>query len=430
MITKSWKALLCVAVIHGSVHASGNIRDDEIERAVPTALGAYQFLHENPEKGKEEKRAQKFLTQELQKLGFAEFISSPSAPTAVIAVFDSHRLGHTVALRAEMDARPIAGEEEPPDHSPRSKTPGMMHNCGHDIHSAILLGAAKVVTENPTRFHGKIVFLFQPAEETPGGADDIVRDGLLKTIGVERMFALHSAPGMPVGTIVLSPGTILAGSNYFTLGLSGRGSHAAAPQDGDDVILSAMRVAQELSYSPARRLDIAERPVVISITRFEGNSKALNVLPTSVTMDGTIRAFEDLRAEGTNGETLESKLVGLVTRLSSVYGLNPDWQLRQGPPPTRNDPALFDAMMPSLVSKFSGVIDTKFSRGMFAEDFAYYTPTVPSLYASLGIAKGNLGNKGVHTRQFTAHPDSLAVGIELMTLFAEIGTVSETAGVQ
>ncbi|WP_167759843.1 M20 metallopeptidase family protein [Massilia horti] len=394
-----------------------------ISGALPVARDAYAYLHTNPELGKKELLAHTYIDAKLRKLGFTQFVTSASAPTAVITVFDTGRPGHTIALRAEMDARPLAdNQSEPASHSPRSAIPGVMHNCGHDVHASILLATAALIRTNADHFKGKIVFLFQPAEEVAGGADDIVKDRILEQLGVERIFALHSAPGMPVRTIGLTPGAILAGSNYFTLTLSGRGSHAAAPQDGDDVLLSAMRVAQGLSYAPAREIDIAARPMVLSITKFAGDSGATNVLPSSVEIKGTIRAFEDLTKDAAGAPSLEKLLVDRIGKMGAVYGLHPKWELRPASPPTSNDPALFAKLAPLLTASYSGHVETGQSRGMFSEDFAYYTPIVPALYASLGIAKDGLGTAGVHSMDFTIHPDALSAGIELMIRFAEFGT--------
>lgn len=415
-------AAFALAIALAMPARAGNVQA-AIDQAMPVARAAYTYLHTNPELGHKEVLAQRFLTDQLAALGFTEFVTSPSAPTAVIAVFDTGRPGRTIALRAEMDARPLAGNaSEPASHSPRSALPGVMHSCGHDVHAAILLATAALVRANAERFSGKLVFLFQPAEEVAGGADDIVRDGVLSRLGVERIFALHAAPGMAVGTIGLTPGALLAGSNYFTLTLRGQGSHAAAPQDGSDVLLSSMRIAQELSYTPARRIDIASRPVVISITKFSGDSGAMNVLPDAVEIKGTIRAFEDV-VEGSPGAPPLGKLLAeRIEQLSAAYGLRPTWNLRPASPPTTNDAALFDKLLPMLGANFSGRIETDESRSMFSEDFAYYTPHMPALYASLGVSRDGLGNGGLHTADFTVHPDALRTGIELMTRFAQFGT--------
>ncbi|MGY4430950.1 hypothetical protein ACVWWO_003427 [Bradyrhizobium sp. F1.13.1] len=141
-----------------------------------------------------------------------------------------------------------------------------MHNCAHDIHASILLGTAAILIANKNRISGKIVFLFQADRGLPGGADDIVHEKILERLGVRTIFAEHVAPGLPIGTIAIAPGFALAGSNYFHLKIKGTGSHAAAPNEGSDTPLVAARMAIELSEYPARHLDIANRPVTISVT--------------------------------------------------------------------------------------------------------------------------------------------------------------------
>ena len=398
------------------------------DRILAVTRDTYAYLHANPELGKKETKAHDYLLTKLRALGYNHFVSSASAPTAVIAVLDTGRPGPTIALRSEMDARPLPDTvSEPADHHPRSAVAGVMHNCGHDVHAAILLGVAALLQQNRSRFAGRIVLLFQPAEETVGGADDIVRDGILERLGVEQIFAEHAAPGMPVGTVAIAPGDTLAGSNYFKLRLIGRSSHAAAPFNGDDVAIGAMRVAEELSNLPARRLDISNRPVIVSITNFTADSGANNVLPAAAEIDGTIRAYEDPTTAPTGGTALKDIVMARVAAVSIAYGLNPSWtEFRVASPPTRNDAALFGKVVPLLTPAFSGVIDTNPGRSMYSEDFAYYTPKFRSLYFALGVAKDGLGTGGVHTADFTVHPDALKIGITLMTLLAEIGTTGQS----
>ncbi|ATQ42396.1 M20 metallopeptidase family protein [Caulobacter mirabilis] len=418
---------LALAIGTGGEVLAGD-RAAAVDKALPVAREAYQFLHRNPELGKKEFKAHDYLVSRLKALGYTQFVASPSAPTAVIAVLDTGRPGPVVALRAEMDARPLAaGAVEPEGHSPRSEIPGVMHTCGHDVHAAILLAAAALAQENKARFSGKLVFVFQPAEEVAGGADDIVRDGVLDKLGVQKIFAQHVAPGLPVGTITISPGDTLAGSNYFNLTLTGRGSHAAAPQDGDDVILGAMKVAEEISTLPARRIDQANRPMVVSVTRFVADSGASNVIPPKAELSGTIRAFEDLTKAPKDGPALQDVIVARINAVSAAQGLKAEWSLRQASPPTRNDPALFGALLPSLTKAFPGKVDTTPSRGMFSEDFAYYTPHYQALYFGLGVAKDGLGEGGVHTADYTTHPEAFRYGLTLMTLLAQLGTTGDAA---
>jgi amidohydrolase len=399
----------------------------EVQSALPVVNEAYRFLHANPELGKAEHKAHGYLRRRLADMGYTQFVESKRAPTAVIAVLDTGRPGPVVALRAEMDARPLpTGQDEPAAHTPRSSVAGVMHTCGHDVHAAILLGAAQVLIRNTDKLQGKVVILFQPAEETAGGADDIVAEGLLDRLGVQRIFAEHAAPGMPVGTVAVSPGPTLAGSNYFSLKLSGRSAHAAAPSDGDDVLLAAARIVEALSYAPARRIDLAQRPMVVSITSFTADGGARNVLPSQAEAQGTLRAFEDPKAAPPGLPSIETILTREVDGLAKAYGLTYQWDLATGSPPTVNDPKLFESVIRPLTAAFPGTVDTAPHRGMFSEDFAHYTAQRQALYFSLGIAKDGLGGGGVHTAEFTVHPDAFAYGLTLMCLLAEIGVTGRS----
>lgn len=425
-VAARWIAVvLCGAALAASIAGDGLARDESagLRAVLPVAEQAYRFLHENPELGKAEHKAHAYLTQQLAAIGGLELVKSTLAPTAVIAVFDTGRAGPVVALRAEMDARKLdQGVNEPAGDDPRSRTDGVMHNCGHDLHAAILLASAKYIAGNQGGFSGKIVFLFQPAEEVAGGADDIVREGILERLKVERIFALHAAPGMPVGTIAISAGAALAGSSTFTLSLKGRGSHAAAPFEGDDLPVVASHFVHALTSFPARRLDLANRPVVISVARLVSESSASNMTPQSAELGGTIRAFEDVNVAPPDGPSIAAMLSDTVQALAKLHGVSAEWKLRPGAPMTVNHLALFNQVIPALRAAWPGTLETKPWRGMFSEDFAYYTARHPSLYFSLGIAKDGLGKVGVHQVEFTVHPDSLMSGLQLMTSLARIAT--------
>lgn len=425
-MTRNTIMLAVVAVcLSGKAHASN--LDEEVMDALPQVRDAYEFLHAHPELGKQEQMAHAFIRDRLKTLGFTRFVESASAPTAVIAVLETGRPGPVIALRAEMDGRSLEeGLEEPEDHAPRSAVPGRMHNCGHDVHAAMLLGAAAVLKRRSDMLSGKIVFLFQPAEETPGGADDIIHDGLLSTLGVQRIFAQHVAPSLPVGALAVAPGAILAGSSYFEVTLKGRGAHAAAPWNGDDVGLLMTHLAQNLSYLPARRRDIANRPAVVSITQMTADGGASNALPAQAELKGTIRAFEDPQVGENELPSLTDHLKATVESFGKMNGVAATWSFRAGSPPTTNDAAVFDATIPILSSAWKGRIDTSPARGMFSEDFAFYTKSLPALYFALGVNGGKYGNAGVHTAEFTVHPDTLEYGTRLMVLLGLIGTTGRS----
>jgi len=393
------------------------LKEDLTAVQVPV-IDAYRYLHEHPELGGKEVLAQKYIADRLKSAGYTEFIKSPSAPTSVIAVLRSGSPGPTIALRAELDGRKT---QEPSQHNPCSMIPGLMHSCGHDAHAAILMGVAEVLIRQKAHLNGTVVFLFQPAEETAGGADDIVRDSILQKMEVKAIYALHVAPKMPVGTISIAPGCIMAGSNYFTLTIRGKGSHAAVPSSGNDVLTAATSIASNLAQLPARRLSVTSRPCVISLTYFKaGDSSVSNILPDSAVMQGTIRSFEPL--ENPELEESEISISGLIdtylTGAASAYSVSYSFNLRKGAPPLKNDSLLRAEVIRSLPQNWNGVIQTNSNRTMFSEDFAFYTDVVPSLYISLGIEREDRGSVDVHMKDFTIHPDALEVGTRLMTLIA------------
>jgi amidohydrolase len=421
---RSYRLVLAlVAVAFLSSGASAKELSAEIADAMPIVTETFTYLHENPELGKQEFKAHDFILQHLKALGFEQFVLSAEAPTAVIAVLDSGRPGPVIALRAEMDARPLEkGVNEPNSHAPRSKIDGVMHNCGHDAHASMLLGAASILIRNQDKFVGKVVFLFQPAEETPGGADDIVHERILPKLGVEKIFAAHSAPGLAVGSISASAGAALAGSNSFKIRLTGRGSHAAAPFDGDDIPLLTTHLVQQISYFPARRLDIANRPVIVSVTKMIADGPASNELPTTAEIRGTVRAFEDPIVGSDGHVPLQQLLKDEVDRFAAAHGIAADWEFHVGSPPTVNDPRTFAEVAPLLTSAWPGVFDTRPFRGMFSEDFAYYTRDLHSIYFGLGVGKDGLGNVGVHSPEFTISPEAFPYGVRLLVTLARIGT--------
>lgn len=387
----------------------------------------YRDIHEHPELGKQEHRTAELLERELRQLGYTEFVRSERAPTAVITILDTGRPGPTIALRAEMDARPT---QEPADHDPRSTVDGVMHNCGHDAHAAMLLGTAALLRHNPAWGSGRVVFVFQPAEEVAGGADDIVAEGILERLGVSAIFAQHVVGGAPVGVVSASPGPTMAGSNYFTLRVSGRGSHAAQPSAGDDVLLATAAMVQAMAELPARRLDVTTRPVVISPTYMTAGSAAgTNVLPGEAEVRGTIRAFERVEAapDDTSARSIGALIRQQLDGVAAARGVRYELAIREGSPPTVNDEELFRRLAPPLAAAWGPAFDTTPYRGMFSEDFAFYTASIPSLYFGLGIARDGAGEGGVHSPEFTIHPAALPEGVRFMSVLALTAARSSTA---
>jgi N-acetylcysteine deacetylase len=403
---RPWLVCLAASVIACGSQASGA----ELVRET------YVFLHSNPEIGKKEVEASQYISRRLKEFGGFRFEKVEKLPTAIVAVFDTGRAGQTRAFRAELDGRKLDPDvTEPATHSPRSTLDGFMHNCGHDAHAAMLIGAAEHLALNPNQFAGRLVFVFQPAEESAGGADDIVNNGVLARLGVTSIYAQHVAPGMPVGEISLSRGTPLAGSWTYELKLNGKASHAAVPFEGTDTAVVAAKLALELAAFPAHSSDIANEPAVISVSKIIADSPSVNALPESATITGTIRAFHDINVSSDpRQDPIIERLRNRLMTVGDAHGIKTELNVKSGAPPTHNDDMLFDKAVQALRSSWGARLTTPIYRGMFAEDFAFYTRSIPSLYFGLGIHKENLGDVGVHSPDFTLHPDALEQGVRLL----------------
>lgn len=408
--------IIFIICCHCHLEASGQITSKELSDAGSFTFSIYKQIHQNPELGKKEFKTAELILSNLKSFGYTEFYNVPDLPTAIIAVLDTKRNGPVLGLRAELDARP---GKEITGLPYSSSVPNVMHSCGHDAHASILLATAKLLKEHSKGLTGKIVFVFQPAEETAGGADDIVDAGILQQLKIEKLYALHCYEGLPVGTINVCPGYIMAGSNYFSVELMGKGSHAGFPFRGDDIPLALGELVRNLGELPARRMNISERPCVISTIYMQtGDSSASNVLPDSAYFKGTIRCYEDLDSSYQGQPTIRELFENSVIQFCKSRNLRHSIKIKKGSPPTFNHQQLYDSILPKLNTNFSGVVNTTPYKSMAAEDFSYYTAAFPSLYFSLGIAKDALGNAGVHTGKFSVHPDAFRYGIELMALLA------------
>lgn len=385
----------------------------------PKVRATYEQIHANPELGNTEFETSKLIRAELEQAGYTEFVDSPSLKTEVIAVLRTGRPGPVICLRADLDGLEIA-EKSGLEYA--SKIPGLSHACGHDAHSAMLLGAAMELKNDPS-VNGTIVFLFQPAEEVKGGADDIIADSVLHKLGVKAVFGQHVFPGLPVGIVRIAPGPVLAGSNYYSVKVSGRGSHAAYPHQGDDVPTCLANIVSGVTTLPARKMNVLEEPCIMSVGWIEcDTAKVYNALPEECSFGGTVRAYFDIADTIQNGGTIETLMSDYITHTAEACGCTAELRLRRGAPPTLNNVALTEAVLTSAHEFPALRGDGASIQRMTAEDFAYYTQEFPSLYFSLGIAKDGLGEAGLHTSEFSIHPDALAVGTDFLIWLAQWST--------
>ena len=295
--------------------------------------------------------------------------------TGVVAVIKgkSDTRGHTIGLRADMDALPIHERTGVPY---ASKTPGKMHACGHDGHTAMLLGAAKYLAET-RNFDGTVVCIFQPAEEGGGGGLKMVEDGLITRWKIDEVYGMHNMPGIPVGTFAIRPGAMMAAADQFEIVVTGKGGHAAKPHDCIDTTLVAAHIVVAIQTIASRSVDPLKQ-VVVSVCTVETDSTAHNVIPQVVQMKGTVRTLDPEVQD-----FVEKRLAELVEGTALALGAKAELHYHRGYPVTVNA-AENTGFAADVARAVSGRVDTGVAPLMAAEDFSYMLNERPGAYIFLG----------------------------------------------
>ncbi|HBS29798.1 MAG TPA: amidohydrolase [Phycisphaerales bacterium] len=372
-------------------------------------------LHRHPELMFQEKRTSECVRRELEELGI-EHVSGLAGGTGVLGVIPATSdpgSAPTIALRADMDALPIHEATGAPY---ASQTPGVMHACGHDGHTAILIGAARVLSRLSER-PNNVMLVFQPAEEGGFGGEKMCAEGALsgKVCGrpVDEIYGLHGWPMNELGTVSTRVGPLLAATDEFVLTVTGKGGHAAAPHHAVDPVLASAHIITALQSIVARRVNPMDS-VVVTVAAIHAG-EANNVIPDSVEMRGTIRA---LRHE--TRSLAEREFRRIVTGVASSFGCEAEIQWLAGYPVTVNHEApveRFRAIARRAIGE-ARVIDEPFPT-MGGEDFAYYGQHVPACFFLLGLKpKGASSYPLVHTPRFDFNDDALPLGVELMARLA------------
>ena len=373
-------------------------------------------LHRFPELMYEEIKTSKLVRETLDELDIS--YESGIAETGVVATLGS---GDTpcIALRADMDALPIQEETDIPF---RSEIDGRMHACGHDCHTAMLLGAAKLLKERESALQGTVRLIFQPAEEGGAGGKRMCNAGVLENPRVEQIFGLHVWPLLPTGTVGSRRGTFLAAAGEVTITIHGKGGHAAQPHVCIDPVVAAAKVVTELQSIISRNLDPLDSGV-ISITAIHGG-EAYNVIPESVQMSGTIRALTMNRLDW-----LQDRVKSMAAQVAAAN----DCEATIGfpgnvYPPTVNNAAVWNTVQAIAGELLGPDAVHEVPPVMGGEDFAFYTEQVPGCFVGLGIRNVESGcTHNVHHPLFKVDEDALPIGSALHTCFA-IETLQELAG--
>jgi amidohydrolase len=364
-------------------------------------------IHRNPELDFDVHRTARIVADKLRAFGCDEVVEGIGRTGVVGVIRGARGPGRTIGLRADMDALPIA---ETSGVAWASTVPGKMHACGHDGHTAMLLGAARYLAET-RNFHGTAVLVFQPAEEGGGGGAEMIKDGLLDRFRIEEIYGMHNFPGLPTGTFAIRPGPLLAAADRFTIVIEGKGAHAAQPHGSIDSVLVGAQIVTALQGIVARNLDPL-KAAVLSVTVFQAGD-AFNVIPQQARLKGTVRALEeDVRS------LVERRLTEMCEAIAQAYGASARVKYKRGYPVTVND-SRATAFAVAVASEIAGseAVRDDIPPIMGAEDFSYMLEQRPGAM----ILIGNGATAGLHNPGYDFNDEAIPAGVSYWARIIERG---------
>jgi amidohydrolase len=378
-------------------------------------------IHQHPELGNREFRTSKLVADHLRSLGLE--VKTGIAHTGVVAILRGGKPGPRIALRADMDALPVTEQTVLPFASKATttytgETVGVMHACGHDAHTAILMGVAEALASIKNDLPGEVMFIFQPAEEGPpagesGGATQMLTEGLFHDFRPEAMFGLHVHSTLQAGQIGYRPGPFMAAADTFRIVVKGKQTHGARPWLGVDPILVAAEIVTSAQSIVSRRMNLTLQPIVLSFGAIKGGLRS-NIIPEQVELIGTIRTFDPAMRQQAFAE-----LKRVAENVAAAHGASVDAAIpdSDGNPVTYNDPALVERILPSLqrAAGAENVREIPLSTG--AEDFSFYARQVPSVFFYVGATQAGTDPASApsnHSPLFFLDETALKVGTRAM----------------
>jgi amidohydrolase len=427
-------AALLLAVSQGSW---ADVTGTELDAAATAIAGQViewrRDFHRHPELANRETRTSATVADRLRSLGLE--VRTGIAHTGVVAVVEGAFPGPTILLRADMDALPVTEKTDLPFRSTvtgefRGRTVGVMHACGHDAHTAILLGVADILVRLRDRLPGRVLLVFQPAEEgvpegERGGAPLMLDEGLLAIAKPDAAFALHVGSMLNTGQVMLRPGPLMAGSDFFRILVTGRQSHGSRPWKGIDPIVVSAEIVSALQTIVSRQTDITDLPAVVTVGAINGGVRH-NIIPDTVEMLGTIRTFSDA-----SREDVIARMRRISSNVAEASGATATLELMPAPnPPLVNDPALTERVTRSLQRALGDDAVSTSRMLTVGEDFAYIARAVPSVYWWVGITPAGTDAAAApdnHSEHFYVDEAGIQVGLRSLLHVAVDFLQGETA---
>ncbi len=375
-------------------------------------------IHQNPELSNREFKTAEKIANHLKSLGIE--VQTGVAHTGVVGVLKGGQEGKVVALRADIDALPVMERNDLPFKSNVTseflgEKVGVMHACGHDTHTAILMGVAEVLSKNKDKIKGTVKFIFQPAEEGPppgeeGGALLMVKEGVLKNPDVDAIFGLHINSQTPVGVIRYKSGGTMAAAQSFTINVKGKQSHGSQPWSGVDPILISAKIIDGLQTIISREVNLTNEAAVITVGKIKSGVR-FNIIPESAEMIGTIRTLDyDMK------DQITKRMKEMVPAIAKAYGGDATVEIRDATDITYNEPALVEQMLPTM-KRIAGDANIQTQKAITgAEDFSYFQKEVPGFFFFLGgMTPGNTESFPHHTPDFLIDDSGLLLGVKALT---------------
>tara|TARA_R110000868_G_scaffold29420_6_gene109407 strand:+ start:49666 stop:50940 length:1275 start_codon:yes stop_codon:yes gene_type:complete len=375
-------------------------------------------FHQNPELSNREFKTAEKIAAHLKSLGIE--VQTGVAKTGVVGILKGNKKGKVIALRADIDALPVTERNDLPFKSTVTskflgQETGVMHACGHDTHTAILMGVAEILANNKDKIKGTVKFIFQPAEEGPppgeeGGALLMVKEGVLKNPDVDAILGLHINSGTPVGVIRYKSEGIMAAVQRFVIQVEGKQTHGSQPWKGIDPILISAKIIDGLQTIISREVDLTKEAAVISVGKITSGVR-FNIIPESAEMIGTIRTLDyDMQ------KLITERMKEMVPAIAKVYGGTATIDIKSNTDITYNDPGLVDKMLPTL-KRVAGKDNVQLQKATTGgEDFSYFQNEVPGFFFFLGgMTPGNTVSFPHHTPDFTIDEDGMILGVKVLT---------------